>query len=70
LIQDSEEARSLILKTLGERFLLIQQRSLSLPTARVHIFGRNRDEDCHNMCAFLSANRIAKDGVIHGLWLA
>jgi thioredoxin reductase (NADPH) len=58
LIQDSEEARSLILKTLGERLLLIQQRSLSLPTARVHIFGRNKDEDCNNIRAFLSANRI------------
>lgn len=58
LIRDSEEARSLILKTLGERLLLIQQRSLSLPTARVHIFGRNKDEDCHNIRAFLSANRI------------
>jgi len=58
LIQDSEEARSLILKTLGERLLLIQQRSLSLPTARVQIFGRNKDEDCNNIRAFLSANRI------------
>jgi len=58
LIRDSEEARSLILKTLGERLLLIQQRSLSLPTARVHIFGRNKDEDCNNIRAFLSANRI------------
>jgi len=37
---------------------LIQQRSLSLPTARVHIFGRNKDEDCNNIRAFLSANRI------------
>jgi thioredoxin reductase (NADPH) len=58
LIQNSEEARSLILKTQGERLLLIQQRSLSLPTARVHIFGRNKDEDCNNIRAFLSANRI------------
>ena len=34
MIRDSEEARSLILKTLGERLLLIRQRSLSLPTGR------------------------------------
>jgi hypothetical protein len=31
--------------TLGERLLLIQQRSLSLPTARVLIFGRDKDAD-------------------------
>jgi thioredoxin reductase (NADPH) len=58
LIRDSKEARTLILETLGERLLLIQQRSLSLPTARVLIFGRNSDEDCHNIRAFLSANRV------------
>jgi len=58
LIRDSKEARTLILQTLGERLLLIQQRSLSLPTARVLIFGRNKDEDCHNIREFLSANRI------------
>ena len=58
LIRDSKEARTLILETLGERLLLIQQRSLSLPTARVLIFGRNKDEDFHNIRAFLSANRI------------
>jgi thioredoxin reductase (NADPH) len=58
LIRDSKEARTMILEKLGERLLLIQQRSLSLPTARVLIFGRNKDEDCHNIRAFLSANRI------------
>jgi thioredoxin reductase (NADPH) len=58
LIRDSKEARTLILEKLGERLLLIQQRSLSLPTARVLIFGRNKDEDCRNIREFLSANRI------------
>ena len=58
LIRESKEARTLILETLGERLLLIQQRSLSLPTSRVLIFGRNRDADCHNIRTFLSANRI------------
>jgi thioredoxin reductase (NADPH) len=58
LIRESKEARTIILETLGERLLLIQQRSLSLPTSRVIIFGRNKDEDCHNIRAFLSANRI------------
>ena len=58
LIRDSKEARTLILETLGERLLLIQQRSLALPTSRVFIFGRNGDTDCHNIRTFLSANRI------------
>jgi thioredoxin reductase (NADPH) len=58
LVRDSKEARTTILQTMGERLLLIQQRSLSLPTSRVLIFGRNRDADCHNIRAFLSANRI------------
>ena len=63
LIRESKEARTLILETLGERLLLIQQRSLSLPTARVHIFGRNKDADCHEVRAFLSANRIPYEWV-------
>ncbi|MGD0988728.1 MAG: FAD-dependent oxidoreductase [Candidatus Sulfotelmatobacter sp.] len=63
LIRDSKEARTLILEKLGERLLLIQQRSLSLPTARVLIFGRNKDEDCHNIRAFLSANRVPYEWV-------
>jgi CRP-like cAMP-binding protein len=58
LIRDSKEVRTIILETLGERLLLIQQRSLSLPTSRVLIFGRNRDADCHNIRAFLSASHI------------
>jgi CRP-like cAMP-binding protein len=58
LIRDSKQARAIILETLGERLLLIQQRSLALPTSRVLIFGRNRDADCHNISTFLSANRI------------
>ena len=58
LIRDSKQARAIILETLGERLLLIQQRSLALPTSRVLIFGRNRDADCHNISTFLSAKRI------------
>ena len=63
LIRSSKEARAIILETLGERLLLIQQRSLSLPTSRVLIFGRNKDADCHNIREFLSANRIPYEWV-------
>jgi thioredoxin reductase (NADPH) len=58
LIRDSKKARTIILETMGERLLLIQQRSLALPTSRVFIFGRNKDADCRNIRTFLSANRI------------
>jgi thioredoxin reductase (NADPH) len=63
LIRDSKEARTLILETLGERLLLIQQRSLALPTSRVLIFGRDKDADCNNIRTFLSANRIPYEWV-------
>jgi thioredoxin reductase (NADPH) len=63
LIRDSKKARTIILETMGERLLLIQQRSLSLPTARVFIFGRNKDADCRNIRTFLSANRIPYEWV-------
>ena len=43
LIRDSKEARAMVLEVLGERLLRIQERSLSLMTSRVLIFGRNKD---------------------------
>ena len=63
LIQDSKEASAIIVQTLNERLMRVQQRVLTLPTARVHIFGRNRDADCHDIRAFLSANRIPYEWV-------
>jgi thioredoxin reductase (NADPH) len=63
LIHGSKEARDLILQTMGERLLLIQERTLSLQAARVFIFGRNKETDCHNVRAFLSANRIPYEWV-------
>jgi thioredoxin reductase (NADPH) len=63
LIRDSKEARATILEVLGERLLRIQERSLSLMTSRVLIFGRNKDSDCRDVTAFLSANRIAYEWV-------
>ena len=63
LIRDSKEARAMILQTVGERLLLVQQRSISLPASRVFIFGRNQDADCQDVRAFLSANRIPYEWV-------
>src|SRR5580700_5695216 len=63
LIRDSKEARAMVLEVLGERLLRIQERSLSLMTSRVLIFGRNKDADCQEVRAFLSANRIPYEWV-------
>jgi thioredoxin reductase (NADPH) len=63
LIRDSKKARTIILETMGERLLLIQQRTLALPTSRVLIFGRDKDADCHDIREFLSANRIPYEWV-------
>jgi thioredoxin reductase (NADPH) len=58
LIQRSEKAREMILSQASKRISLVQERTLSLETSRVIIFGRNKNADCQNIRAFLSANRI------------
>ena len=63
LIRDSKEASAIILQTLNERLMRVQQRTISLPTSWVLIFGRDRDADCHYIRAFLSANRISYEWV-------
>jgi CRP-like cAMP-binding protein len=45
LIRDSEEARDMILRQMGKRLLMVQERTLSLEASRAFIFGRNRDAD-------------------------
>lgn len=68
LIRDSEEARAMVLQVFGERLLRIQERTLSLQASRVFIFGRNKDADCHEIRAFLSANRIPFEWVDRDLY--
>jgi len=63
LIRDSKEASAMILQTLSERLIRVQQRAISLPTSRVLIFGHNRDADCNDLRSFLSANRIPYEWV-------
>src|SRR5580698_2156359 len=63
LIQDSKEAGARILQSLNERLMRVQRHSIALPTSRVLIFGRNGDADCHDIRAFLSANRISYEWV-------
>jgi thioredoxin reductase (NADPH) len=68
LIRDSEEARELILRQMSKRLLMVQERTLSLEASRVFIFGRNKDADCHEIRAFLSANRIPFEWVDRDLY--
>jgi len=68
LIRDSTQARAMILQSFGERILRIQERTLSLQASRVFIFGRNKDTDCHEIRAFLSANRIPFEWIDRDLY--
>jgi thioredoxin reductase (NADPH) len=63
LIRDSHEASAIILQTLNERLMRVQLHTIASPTSRVLIFGRNRDADCQDIRAFLSANRIPYEWV-------
>jgi thioredoxin reductase (NADPH) len=63
LIRDSKEASAIILQTLNERLMRAQQYSISLPTSRVLIFGRDQDQDCRDIRGFLDANRIPYEWV-------
>src|SRR6201996_1786195 len=63
LVRDSEEARDMILRAAGERLLRIQERTLSLQSSRVFIYGRNKDKDCQGIRSFLSSNRIPYEWV-------
>jgi thioredoxin reductase (NADPH) len=59
MIRDSQPAKEMILQQVKERLSLVQERTLSLEASRVFIYGRNRHtDDCHQLRAFLSANRI------------
>ncbi|HTZ49541.1 MAG TPA: FAD-dependent oxidoreductase, partial [Verrucomicrobiae bacterium] len=62
------QARAMILQSFGERILRIQERTLSLQASRVFIFGRNKDTDCHEIRAFLSANRIPFEWIDRDLY--
>ena len=58
LIRDSKEASALILQTMNDRLLRVQQYVSTLPSARVLIFGSKYDTDCRDLRTFLASNRI------------
>ena len=58
LIRDSKEASALILQTMNERLMSVQQYVSTLPSARVLILGSKYNTDCRELRSFLASNRI------------
>jgi thioredoxin reductase (NADPH) len=63
LIRDSKEASALILQTMNERLMRVQQYVSTLPSARVLILGSKYDTDCRDIRSFLASNRIPYEWV-------
>jgi thioredoxin reductase (NADPH) len=63
LIRDSKEASALILQTMNDRVLRVQQYVSTLPSARVLILGSKYDTDCRDLRTFLASNRIPYEWV-------
>ena len=63
LIRDSKEASALILQTMNDRVLRVQQYVSTLPSARVLILGSKYDPDCRDLRTFLASNRIPYEWV-------
>jgi thioredoxin reductase (NADPH) len=63
LIRDSKEASALILQTMNERLMSVQQYVSTLPSARVLILGSKYDTDCRDIRSFLASNRIPYEWV-------
>ena len=63
LIKESKEASALILQTMNERLLRVQEYVSTLPSARVLVLGSKYDTDCRDIRSFLASNRIAYEWV-------
>jgi thioredoxin reductase (NADPH) len=63
LIRDSAECSAIVRQTLNDRLSRVLEHTISLPSSRVLIFGRDQDADCHDIRAFLSANRIVYEWI-------
>jgi thioredoxin reductase (NADPH) len=58
LIRDSKEASAMILQTMNERLVRVQDYVATVPSSRVLILGTKYDTDCRDIRGFFSANRI------------
>ena len=65
LVQSSEKCCAVIMKTMIDRLSHVQQFALDTPSARVLIVGTQYDDDCRDIRAFLSANRIPYEWIDH-----
>ncbi len=63
LIRDSKEASALILQTMNDRLMRVQEYVSTLPSARVLILGSKYDTDCRDIRSFLASNRIPYEWV-------
>ena len=58
LIRNSSKCSALILQTMNERLMRVQQFAVDAPSSRVLIVGSQYDLDCRDIRTFLSMNRI------------
>jgi len=58
LIRSSSKCSALILQTMNERLMKVQQFAVDAPSSRVLIVGSQYDLDCRDIRTFLSMNRI------------
>jgi thioredoxin reductase (NADPH) len=65
LIQSSEKCAAIIMNTMMERVSRAQRFATDTPPARVLIVGTQYDNDCREIRAFLSSNRIPYEWVDH-----
>ncbi len=63
LIQDSAASSAVILQTMTDRLISVQQFAKTLPGSRVLVVGTKYDSDCHEIRNFLSSNRIPYEWV-------
>jgi thioredoxin reductase (NADPH) len=63
LIQTSPECSAIILQTMTNRLMNVQNFAKDAPGSRVHMIGKQYDEECRDIRTFLSANRIPYEWV-------
>ncbi len=63
LIQGSAASSAVILQTMTDRLISVQQFAKSLPGSRVLVVGTKYDSDCQEIRNFLSSNRIPYEWV-------
>jgi thioredoxin reductase (NADPH) len=63
MVQGSEACSAIIMKAMTERLSSVQRYASEVPSSRVLLVGTQYDEECRDIRAFLSANRIPYEWV-------